>query len=287
MRSDEEDAAKCNLLVAYPYCTTNLLSALRRHQGSVRFLLDSGAFTAFMAGKAVELNDYERFVKSLQDAGVDVWRYFTLDVIGNPAETRRNYDTLLSRGLTPIPIFTRGEDPKAIEDYYAMSDVVAIGGVVGTNDPAGFINGMMRHVGNRRVHWLGFTRREFLKHYRPYMCDSSSYSETARYGWLNLYAGGGHWYETISRHEFRKPIPPRLERILQDYGLSSAMLVRNAAWHGAGASRTASRMSWARWQYDIGRQLNVRLFISVSVEKDFEWFVEHHNYWKERTCRVG
>ena len=272
------------LLVGLPYCTDNILATLQRQRTHVRFLLDSGAFTAFMAGRPIDLNAYERFVKTLLDSGADVWRYFTLDVIGDAAATRRNYDTLRARGLTPVPIFTRGENVRVLDDYYATSDVVAIGGLVGTNDPKGFVNGVMRHVGNRKVHLLGFTPRPFLKTYRPYMCDSSSYTETARWGWLNVYLGNGVWYPTLARKAFTSPLPRRLVRGLRSYGINPSDLARDAAWHGSGASRTVSIMSWARWQIDVQEFLNVRLFFAVGSTDHIDQFVQHHLYWKEQRC---
>jgi hypothetical protein len=239
-----------------------------------------------MAGKTIDLNDYERFIKSLQDSGVDVWRYFTLDVIGDPEATRRNYDTLRERGLNPIPIFTRGESLSALDEYYETSDVVAIGGLVGTNDPAGFVNGVMAHVGSRRVHWLGFTRENFIKHYRPYMCDSSTYSETARYGWLNVYRGGGVWLPTLTRRDFLKPPSHELESTLRAYGVTPKELSREKEWHGgvSGLSRKVSWMSWSRWQLDLEKNLNVKFFLSTTSH--VKTFVDYHLYWREK-CNVA
>jgi hypothetical protein len=262
-----------------------MLEVLMRYREDVRFLLDSGAFTAFMAGKTVNLKDYEAFVKSLKASGVDVWRYFTLDVIGDPEATRVNYDTLRERGLNPVPIFTRGESLDSLDEYYETSDVVAIGGLVGTNDPAGFVNGVMKHIGNRRTHWLGFTRKEFLKHYRPYMCDCSSFSETARYGWLNLYRGNGLWHPTLSRADFVKPPSPQLEATLRDYNVTARDLSKASAWKGHTLAQDVSLMSWARWQLDLQIHLNVQLFFSVGSPVTLEELIKHYLYWKKRVCR--
>jgi len=39
-----------------------------------------------------------------------------------------------------VPIFTRGEDPSVLDDYYKTSDVVGIGGLVGTQGNKGFVH---------------------------------------------------------------------------------------------------------------------------------------------------
>lgn len=128
---------RLNVLVAYPYATPQVVEQLRQCGPDLRFLLDSGAFTAWKAGKPIELDDYCRFLEALP---VKPWRYFALDVIGDPHGTMRNYEAMLRRGFSPVPIFTRGEDPSVLEDYYKTSDVVGIGGLVGTANNRGFVH---------------------------------------------------------------------------------------------------------------------------------------------------
>jgi hypothetical protein len=177
-RSPEDDAEpRLNLLIAYPYLTKQLLAQVKSELPRTRFLLDSGAFTAWKAGTKIELDDYCNFIEGLD---FQPWRYFTLDVIGDPKATLKNYDAMLKRGFNPVPIFTRGDSLAALEHYYRTSDLVGVGGLVGTRGNKGFVNGIMKKIGKRRVHLLGFTRLDFLKTYRPYMCDTSSWEYGAR-----------------------------------------------------------------------------------------------------------
>src|SRR5690606_33178849 len=123
------------------------------------------------------------------------------------------YETMLRRGYTPVPIFTRGEDPSVLEDFYKTSDVVGIGGLVGTRGNRGFVRGIMKHVGSRKVHWLGFTDLNFLRVYRPYMCDSSSWENGALYGEIRLYMGRAR-LKKFKRQDFaEKPDNEILQRI--------------------------------------------------------------------------
>lgn len=177
-----------NLLVAYPYAKPDVIELIRQNEGRIRFLLDSGAFTAWKAGKPIALDDYCRFLESLP---IKPWRYFALDVIGDPHGTMKNYEMMLKRGFKPVPIFTRGEDPSVLEDYYKTSDVVGIGGLVGTQGNKGFVKGIMKLVNGRRVHWLGFSALAFVKHYRPYMLDCATWNTGASYAEPVVYMGGG------------------------------------------------------------------------------------------------
>ena len=107
-----------NILIAYPYFQKTpdaYIKSLNRVNGKFRFLLDSGAFTAWKAGNEIHIDDYCNFVENLK---IKPWRYFTLDKIGDPIGTQKNYEIMLKRGFNPIPIFTRGESLSVLEDFY-------------------------------------------------------------------------------------------------------------------------------------------------------------------------
>jgi hypothetical protein len=253
---------RLNVLVAYPYLNPQMLDLLKRCGSELRFLLDSGAFTAWKAGKPIALDDYCRFLEQLP---IKPWRYFALDVIGDPHGTMSNYETMLKRGFKPVPIFTRGEDPSVLDDYYKTSDVVGIGGLVGTPGNRGFVRGIMRHVGDRKVHWLGFTDLDFVKVFRPYMCDSSSWESGARYGGLKLYLGRGR-FKAIKKADFAsKPDPAILERI-KYLGLDPYQLAQRDSWHGGySASRTLCARSSVAMSVDVERSLGTKLFLAIAA----------------------
>lgn len=254
---------RLNILVAYPYATPQVVEQLRQCGPDIRFLLDSGAFTAWKAGKSIELDDYCRF---LDDLPVKPWRYFVLDVIGDPHGSLRNYETMLARGFNPVPIFTRGEDPSVLEDYYKTSDVVGIGGLVGTANNRGFVRGIMRHVGDRRVHWLGFTVTEFLKAYRPYMCDSSGWDQS-RYGQIRFYLGKGNFCY-VKRQNLKK-MAPKIKEIITSYGFSVESLYLASSWRGSGSpSEQINCASMVRACLDVEKNLGTKQFMAeVSAPK--------------------
>jgi hypothetical protein len=172
------DLSKLNILVSYVYMTNRLCGLLLKNQKDIRLLIDSGAFTAWKAGKRIRLNDYMNFLKKLP---IKPWRYFTLDVIGDGEKTWDNYQRMLDEGFKPIPIFTRGEDFAMLDKYYETSDLVAVGGLVGTPGNKGYVKRIMQEIGDRKVHWLGFTHIKYIRYYQPYSVDSSQHCASVQF----------------------------------------------------------------------------------------------------------
>ena len=253
---------RLNILVAYPYLNQQMIDLLKEVGPSLRFTLDSGAFTAWKAGKPIQLDDYCRFLEQLP---IKPWRYFALDVIGDPEGTQRNYETMLARGFKPVPIFTRGEDPSVLDEFYKTSDVVGIGGLVGTPGNHGFVKGIMRHVGKRMVHWLGFTDLDFIKVYRPFMCDSSSWESGARYGGLKLYMGQGQ-FKSIKKSQFQQRPPQAILDRIKWLGVDPYSLAQVNNWYGGySASRTLCARSAVAMSVDVERNLGTKLFLAIAA----------------------
>jgi hypothetical protein len=139
-------------------------------------MLDSGAFTNFTAGRdVVKLDDYIAFVRDNQ---ARLWHAINLDVIGNPQASKANFDAMQGAGLAPVPVFQRGDTFASLEQMFATSKLVAIGGI-SQNMTAGaeldYLRNVMRRVQNRPVHLLGIGWR-LLAHYRPYSGDNSTWA---------------------------------------------------------------------------------------------------------------
>ena len=266
-----------NILIAYPYFQKTpdaYIKSLNRVNGKFRFLLDSGAFTAWKAGNEIHIDDYCNFVENLK---IKPWRYFTLDKIGDPIGTQKNYEIMLKRGFNPIPIFTRGESLSVLEDFYKTSDVVGIGGLVGTQKNKGFVRGIMRHVGKRMVHWLGFTDIQFLKYFKPYMCDSSTWESGARYGTLRLYLGKGK-FVSINKQEFKdKPKKNILDRI-KWLGVAPYIMSKVDSWHGGNSySRSLCARSGVALSVDIEKNIKTKLFLATATPLAVDLLVDGFN----------
>lgn len=275
--------SKLNLLIAWPYLTRQAIDGLKEHDPhDTRFLLDSGAFSAWKNGSTLKLQDYLRFIDGLP---IRPWRYFMLDVIGDPAATRKSYEESLKLGYQPIPIFTRGSDVGLLGFYYATSDLVAIGGLVGTRHNKGFVNGIMRHVGQRKVHWLGFLQKEFLAHYKPYSADSSSVTRGMRFGEVDLYTGNGRWLRAHRTHFQGRPRPAVLAAIAS-YHISASRLADRKEWINSSTGLSAAEQvmfrSWAYYQHDIEERLGVKLFIAGAGVADVQRTLAARSFWQQQ-----
>jgi hypothetical protein len=264
-----------NILVAFPYWTEEIARPLVRNAGRVRLVVDSGAFTAWKLGRPVRLDDYCRFLDTLP---VKPWRYFTLDVIGDPAGSLRNYETMLQRGYRPVPIFTRGEDPSVLDDYYRSSDVVGIGGLVGTPGAKGFVNGILRQAADRRVHLLGFTQFDYLKYYKPYMCDASSWGSGARFGQMKLYLGKGRFARLAKADCVVRPRGAILEAV-RSYGFDPTALATMAGWHGGySVNRCLCGASAVRMSLEIQKHLGTLLFLAAGIGHEVHILLAGHEF---------
>lgn len=228
----EKERPLLNILMAYPYIKrcgigSENVRLLSENTNIFRMLIDSGAFTAYQAKKTIELNDYCRFLETFP---LKPWGYFVLDVIGDAKATLANYLEMLRRGFSPIPIFTRGTDPKILEEYFSTSDLVGIGGLVKTPKARGFVNGIMEYVGDRRVHLLGFVDMAYLKTYRPFSCDSSGW-DNGSYGNIRVYMGHGR-FKTINRKDCSVPLPQEIQQRLMHLGVDPASLAKEVVWRG-------------------------------------------------------
>lgn len=274
---------KLNLLVAYPYMNKQILGLLKEHAKDIRFVLDSGAFTAWKAGKSIDLDTYCAFLDELP---IKPWRYFALDVVGDPKATKQNYEAMLKRGYKPVPIFTRGEEIDELDWYYNTSDVVGIGGLVGTEGNRGFVKGIMERVGKRRVHWLGFTELTYMKLFRPYMADSSSWEMGARFGAVNVYLGGGRQCK-FTRKTVKKDLQDaRLRGRLIQWGMNPFAFLDDSHWEGGrSGSRVLGSMSIVAIQKDYLERFGTHVFAAATTDYAIRLLLEAREkiYAKEIT----
>lgn len=250
----------------------DVVEVIRTNETQIRFLLDSGAFTAWKAGKTINLDEYCKFIESLP---FKPWRYFTLDVVGDPAATLKNYETMLRRGFNPVPIFTRGEDPLVLEDYYKTSDVVGIGGLVKTEKNKGFVKGIMKRAAGRRVHLLGFTNMNFIRALKPYMADSSSWQSAQMYGSVCVYFGNGDLHQVRKEKFFKFPIEPKIHDSVQALGFDPYLVRRKESWTGGKSTiQRITGASWIKLSIDALEKIGTHLFLATGSARDVGLLVE-------------
>lgn len=275
MRSSD-GPPKLNVLVAFPYCSKDFLRFFKARGDQLRILIDSGAFTAWKQGTQITIDEYCSFLDAMP---VKPWRYFMLDVIGDPAATWKNYEIMRKRGFDPIPIFTRGEDFDHLDRYYDRTDVVGVGGLVRTQRNRAFVNGIMKRIGKRRVHLLGFSDLNFLKSYKPYSCDSSGWNQQA-YGQLRLYMGAGQ-FAYLSQQEARESIPEPVADRLRFYGLEPYTLRNKAGWGSGPVRDRAAFIACCRGMshasFEIEKMLGTKYFFAETAVYNL---AELYNGWE-------
>lgn len=178
------------------------------------FFLDSGAYSAWSRGTAIDLDEYIAFIKANIDL-IEV--YACLDSIpGAPgrnatikervtaAETSwTNYLYMVSEGLDPLPVFHYGEDFKYLErmlDYGCP--YLGIGGLVGipSINRRNWLDRLFTRLTDDsgmpivKTHGFGMTAVPLVFRYPWYSIDSTT--------WIKITASGGIYLPALVDGEF-------------------------------------------------------------------------------------
>jgi hypothetical protein len=269
------------ILVAIPYMKKAVADQLSEY-GNTKLFLDSGAFTYWNLKKEFSLSQYSDFISNLK---IKPWKYFSLDVVGDPKKTMSNYKELLKLGLKPIPIFQRGAELKDLEKYFTSSDLVAIGGLVGSSHKRNFVKGILEASAGRNLHLLGFAQRDFLKKYRPFSVDCSTWNNPHKYGHIILYMGNSKW-KTLNRKDFIKKPDKEILDSFNLYEEDPRRFAFSENWSGSSSSGNAllrmGAKSWIRYQMEIKKALNVNLFIVAGSSTDIKALQGAHCFWSRK-----
>lgn len=222
MRED----GKLNVLVSYPYLSKCVCDILK-DRDDVRVLVDSGAFTAHRSGNSISLSSY---CNTLERLPFKPWRYFNLDVVGDWRASRTNFIAMRRAGFEPVGIYHRGAPLEEMEFYYEHDSLMGIGGMKGKGTQQ-YLNAMMKRIGGRAVHWLGYTDAAFLKFYKPYSCDSSSFAMAAIFGNMHLFLADGERVY-LRRDRLHKHLTPEAVATVRALGHDPSILHYADAWKG-------------------------------------------------------
>lgn len=255
-----------HILVAYPYLNKSIVSAVSRLREvcNVCLMLDSGAFTAWKSGHPVSLPEY---CALLADPPLEVQHAVQLDVIGDHRATMQNYEAMRERGLSVMPVFTRGAPFEDANRFYETTDYLLFGGIVSTAGNREYLKWFTSQNRGRKVHWLGFTNRDFIAACKPYSADSSSWNFALRSGKMRLYAGNGVLSEFRREDILRGGVI--LDSLLARHGLSSAERVKlrsESAWRGAASTtfRASTSAAILRAQ-DTLTSVGTRLYLAATT----------------------
>lgn len=280
--------SKINILQSYYYLIKDgkpsQFALLRERARDINLFLDCGAYTVATTGAHVALDNYIEYIK---EAVLPFKEYFTLDVLGNPVETDKNFNIMVEAGLHPIPIFTKHAPFKDIDRMYKSHPLIAIGALEGGQSriEMGYIKRIMREIGSRKVHWLGYANRNMLYYYKPYSCDNSTITCGFRYGVVQFYLGKGRWL-SLSRQELLKKAPNSyIRKLFNIYGRDYRDMLKKENWFEIkGSEPIAGEItikSWVLYSIDIERSLGIKFFLAFAPTH-FQRVFKAYDHWFEK-----
>ena len=271
--------AKLYILIAYPYFSNVAYKFFQENKrDDYELLVDSGAFTAYNSGKEVKLDDYCKFLDSIKPLG-DL-PAIQLDVIGNTKEGWQNYLTMKERGYKVLPVFHRGDDIEFLDRLWEESEHVCIAGIMRKTKWKPYAKWLLDKAGDRKSHWLAFVNMPFIKHYKPYSVDSSSWRAAMRYGMLSLPRSDGT-FKIVPRKNFSQRPSQEILELLYRLGLTDAqigLLRFEASWRGsykidfipensavavAGFADAVNAMAHIKRAFDVRKRIGTKIHLAI------------------------
>lgn len=244
-----------SLLISYAYMKPDVLRMVQATQGGVRWLLDSGAFTAHMQGREIDMAEYCEF---LQENGHLFWQYIALDKVGDAEGTQANLDTMRAQGLNPMPVITVDEDveraPVVLGASGACTHLCVAGGVSEPLELYGPRLAAVRRLVGADVwlHGLGFARGMKVASTQVNSVDASSWMAGQRWGqlvWFDPARGCRNlgWKDALRRKW--NNLPQGVQLALVNMGLTSGDLSDKDLLQRGAVSMLGIQSAFASLQY--------------------------------------
>jgi len=163
-----------------------------RHTFEFRsWVLDSGAFSAHGAGKAVKLEDYLDYCKEKMACEPTLREIICLDVIGDWRGTKRNVEKMWKAGVPAMPVFHVGEPFDVLKGYAADYPKICLGGMVPLSVTARsrFAERCFARIWPKPVHGLGVGGLESMIEFPWHSVDNSSWVGCVRFGHWDAFGG--------------------------------------------------------------------------------------------------
>jgi hypothetical protein len=164
-------ARPLNLLIAFPYLR-KFLGDLKRWSPA-RLMLDSGAFSAWQSGHAIDLD-----ALALESKNPRWDEAVALDVIGSWRGSMRNAIAMRILGSPAMPVFHVDDPWEALDMYCEKWPKVGLGGMVGRDrsDVLRWVEGVFKRRWPHRFHAFGRTEEPLTTAYPFHSADSTSWT---------------------------------------------------------------------------------------------------------------
>jgi hypothetical protein len=163
------------ILVSFYYLKTFLLD--KRRYVYRNWALDSGAFSAHQSKVSINLDEYIRMAKGLQDSDPTLTEIFGLDVIGEWKPSLANTEKMWAAGVPAIPTYHPGEPEDYLKGIARDYPKIAIGGVAMLKGPRKieFAQQVFARVWPKKIHGFGFGGAQFLQQLPFHSVDATNW----------------------------------------------------------------------------------------------------------------
>lgn len=273
---------KLQMLLSYAYYLKQKKQAMSffiRNKNHIELLIDSGAYTAYTQGHQIDLKEYMAFINMLQGRGIK-FKYFTLDAIGDEITTKKNFYRMRRDGFKPIPIFQRGSNTDMIDEYYEYSTLLGLGGIsLNINNTPGYVKYIMNNfIKERKVHWLGWSLKDFIFHYKPYSFDSSSASVGNRFGNI-MYLKNNQLMSFDNR--VKKSLPSQVKKLIELTGKDPKEL---KSWRGGDLPNIPMQctyITYIKYMKMLKEKFNTKIYLVDSAIFNLQILVDTFKKFKE------
>lgn len=180
----------------------------------MHLFLDSGAFSVYNLGTEIDIDEY---IKYVGEWGDKITHYATLDVIGDPHATYKNWEYMRAAGLNPMPVYHAPTEEKYLKKYIEDSEYLALGDIAKLSRKARsrFLDNVWKEYlvpSGVKVHGFGLTSYPLLARYPWYSVDSTKWFRDGIYGRILIpYRRDGEW--KYDRPPWQATVTPRSGQI--------------------------------------------------------------------------
>lgn len=276
-----------NLLASYAYLGKNkdfcesFFGLHRSGYGNV--MIDSGAFTVRNAKENRDWLTLDTYCDFLGQYGDMSEKYIMLDVIGDDERSKKNYEIMVQRGLTPMFVLTMVDrDFSFLRDSMSVTPHCCVAGGVSTKGPwiiKRFQDTIKATDGRAKIHALGYVTYPNLFRAPIVSGDSSSWiQQSQKYGCLNAFTSTGLRHQLYKEVWGGKKIHPAVREVMNEIGVTPAMFVQKKYHTGSTSIGTlCSMLAYLRYQ-KYSQKHGRQLFLAVSAKINLDmliWTIEN------------
>lgn len=143
-----------------------------------KWMMDSGAFTAWSAGKSLNVERYLEFCKLIRASSTPPAEIVCPDVIYSPLESFNNYMLCRSHVEDIIPVWHIGDPEEHLLEYCRLAKKVAIGGMsqFRGKELLRFVERCFALTWPKKLHGFACTSTKVLDPFPWHSVDSSSWA---------------------------------------------------------------------------------------------------------------